>query len=261
MRRLRLMLRLMRSEIWALEELSFRTLPAIEQERYDGWVLRWSNGGSRRGNSVNPMATSTIELDAKIAYCEAWLHERDVRPTFRLTDLAESGLDSALDATGYSRTSPTDVMTAPLAPLAPVARAQIETAPSREWLRAIPVHGEQGHYLPQLRSQLTGSAGAGWFASISVDDKIVAIGLGIVLDGWLTIYNMNTLEPHRRRGHAWRILQTLLAIGQDHGAQRAVLQVTQDNVAAQRLYRSAGFSPAYQYWYREAPVEPDDPAR
>ena len=42
-------------EILQIEELSINAFPAILTELYDGWILRYSNGYTYRGNSVNPL--------------------------------------------------------------------------------------------------------------------------------------------------------------------------------------------------------------
>ena len=241
-------------EIRRFEELSFRTLPAIDQERVDGWVLRWSDGGARRANSVTVIDRSTEPVSARIDDCESWFARREAPPIFRITPLAEDELDGELSRRGFGRADPTDVMVATVEkPTAP-AGARLDTVVSDDWLRTIAGNSKAGGArLARLREQLTGSGGESLFASVDVDGAPVAIGLGIVLDGITTIYNMNTLPEARRRGHAGIVLNTLLAAGYERGAVEAVLQVTQENVAAQRLYRGAGFSTVYEYWYRQRP--------
>lgn len=239
--------------IVGLEELSFRTLPALVEERYDGWVLRWSDGGSRRGNSINPIASSSRTLEDKIDYCERWFAERNLPAIFRLTPLADAGLDEALAARGYSITAPTDVMAADMARLVARVHPDVELAdgPPTGWLTTVPTVGDGDDSPERLGGQLTGGVGRPRFARIATAGTTLAIGLGIELDGMLTIYNMNTTPTAQRRGHATRILETLLATAAANGCTGAVLQVTQANTAAQALYRGAGFVPTYTYKYRE----------
>lgn len=234
-----------------LEELSFRTLPAIHQERYDGWVLRWSDGGSRRANSVNAVESSSLPIADKIMHCEDWFAAREAPPIFRVTPLADEALDAALEDSGYKRSSPTAVMTATSAGFEAHHGVRVADYPSPAWLGCIASVSGEPQSLHELQHQLTSSGGQNRFASISAGDKIVAIGMSLDLDGYTTIYNMNTVPGNRRRGHARNILNTLLAAGVAAGSDRAVLQVTWENTAAMKLYETAGFSPTYSYHYRE----------
>jgi hypothetical protein len=38
---------------------------------YDGWLLNFANGYTRRANSVQTLYPSTLDLEEKIDYCEA----------------------------------------------------------------------------------------------------------------------------------------------------------------------------------------------
>lgn len=235
-----------------LEELSFRTLPALDQGRYDEWVLRWSNGGSRRANSVNPLGPSTHPLTEKIARCEQWYSDREAAAIFRLTELADAALDGALAERGYSCSSATSVLTAELLDEKAHEAVTMSAVPSDEWLRTIDhLTTADNGAIHKLRDQLLSTGGTSSFASIESGGRVTAIGLAIDLDGYTTIYNMNTAEQSRRRGFARAILETLMASGKAAGASRAVLQVMDANEPALALYRSAGFTTAYSYHYRQ----------
>jgi ribosomal protein S18 acetylase RimI-like enzyme len=239
-----------------LEEMSFRTLPAMEEERYDGWVLRWADHGPRRTNSVNPIATSTLPIEDKILYCEHWFAGRGSPPIFRLTPLADAGLEQALHRRGYVKASPTDVMTAPIGNFAVAASVEIAEKPSTAWLRATEGRAAAApDVIDRLADQLTTGAGQRRFASIGPTEEPAAIGIGIDFAGYTTIYSMHTQPKARRRGYARAILETLLSQGTAAGSTRAFLQVTQANDGAQRLYRGAGFSPVYSYAYRQRPLD------
>lgn len=100
---------LSRADIVRLEEMNFNAWPALRTVPYDGWLLRSSGGASRRPNSVNCMTPSRLALDEKIATVEA-IYRRWSRTTiFRLTPLADEGLDAALAARGYMIEEPTFV--------------------------------------------------------------------------------------------------------------------------------------------------------
>jgi ribosomal protein S18 acetylase RimI-like enzyme len=238
--------------IQRLEELSFRTLPALDQDRYDGWVLRWSDGGSRRANSVNALGASSLSLSEKIAYCEDWFAERGSPAIFRLTALADAALDDELASRGYEYSGATHVMTADLTRRKAHPGVTTSAKPSDEWLRTIDyLSSADDSTIHRLRDQLLSTGGTSSFASVEVEDRVAAIGVAIDLDGHTTIYNMNTAEHSRRRGYARAILETLMANGRAAGGSWAVLQVTDENAPALALYRGAGFVTVYSYHYRQ----------
>lgn len=232
-----------------LEELSFRTLPALEQERYRGWVLRWSGGGSRRANSINPIDPAPQGLQATVDYGEAWFAARDTSAIFRLTPLAPPGLPAELADRGYQPIDSTVVMTGPIGTHAVSSNVTIAENPDADWLRITSSLPPDSTRLASLAAQLMTSGGRNCFASIQDGASTVAVGQSIDLDGYTTIYNMRTVPAAQGRGHAATILGTLLATGRNGGSTTAVLQVTQDNAPAQALYRPFGFSPVYEYRY------------
>ena len=60
---------------------------------------------------------------------------------------------------------------------------------------------------------------------------------------------MVTVPEARRRGHARAIVHSLARWAIERGCTRAMLQVDSTNVAARRLYASAGFAPHHEYRY------------
>ena len=94
----------------SMEESALNSWPALQQMLYDGWVLRFSKGYTKRANSVNPLYLSRLESIPKVAVCENLYRERSMPPIFRLTPLAPEDLDSILDVRGYKRIDPTLVM-------------------------------------------------------------------------------------------------------------------------------------------------------
>ena len=55
--------------IHLMEELSYNAWASLQNLYYDGWILRFADGYTRRANSVNPIYPSTHDLNEKIAYC------------------------------------------------------------------------------------------------------------------------------------------------------------------------------------------------
>ena len=90
-----------------VEEAALSAWPATQQIIYDGWLLRFGGGYTRRANSVTPLYESTLDLDDKITYCAARYRERDLRPVFRITPFDTSReLDRVLERRGYRQEAP-----------------------------------------------------------------------------------------------------------------------------------------------------------
>ncbi len=85
-----------------IEEAALSAWPALSQVLDDGWILRFSNGYSKRANSINPTYTALGDVDAKIEHAEAWYGRLGLPPLFRLTPLTDpSDLGQRLEARGY----------------------------------------------------------------------------------------------------------------------------------------------------------------
>lgn len=94
-----------------IEEAPLNAWPALKIFVYDGWLLRLSNGYTKRANPVTPLYDETRPLDEKIAHCEA-LYSRNKQPSiFRLPSFIRGieELDRALDERGYQRLDETIV--------------------------------------------------------------------------------------------------------------------------------------------------------
>jgi hypothetical protein len=50
---------------FTIEELSMNAWPSIQTVLLDGWILRMSNGYTKRANSVNPLYSEPV---AKVGY-------------------------------------------------------------------------------------------------------------------------------------------------------------------------------------------------
>lgn len=96
--------------IRAIEELSMNAWPAMQTLHYDGWVLRFADGYTKRANSVNPLYDSKMDLDEKIKVSESFYRDKGLPTVFKMTAAsAPANLDTRLVARGYRIDSPTSV--------------------------------------------------------------------------------------------------------------------------------------------------------
>ena len=90
-----------RSLALQVEEAYLNAWPAFRQVLLDGWLLRFSDGLTRRANSVNPICPGSNDLQEKIALCERLYRAQKLPTIFRLPAIMEPDLDSVLERRGY----------------------------------------------------------------------------------------------------------------------------------------------------------------
>lgn len=90
--------------IQTIEELSLNAWSSLQQILYDGWILRFANGYTKRANSINPLYTGTKNVYEKIARCEQIYIDKKLKPIFRITPLAyPDNLDAILAEAGFEK--------------------------------------------------------------------------------------------------------------------------------------------------------------
>lgn len=255
-----------------IEEASLNAWPALQQQLYHGWVLRFSRGFTRRANSVQvgpatdraaPMDDSLIE---RIRYCENRYAAEDLATVFRLTSLQpQEDLEMLLDERGYRRAGETLVMACALPePTAPIddplaePRQGRQLASVEDWLAIyaslaeLPPEGAALHraILRGIPGQLGLWVSDGALAAAS--GLAAACGLAVHEAELVGLFDIITAPARRQQGHGRAVVDALLRWGLSQGASYGYLQVTADNATAQGLYERVGFQPLYRYWYRHS---------
>jgi len=243
-----------------LEELALNALPALQTTLYDGWLLRFANGYTRRANSVSPLYPASLDLDEKIAVCEQLYAARGLAPVFKLTSAAQPPeLDAVLAQRGYRGDAHTSVQTLALRQLPtlntnPVVLAEKLTD---DWCAAFfQLSMVDARYIPTMTQMLRNIAGGPCFALLHHEGIPIAVGLAVLDRGYVGLFDIVTVANARRQGCATALVLQLLHWGQTRGAHHAYLQVMHTNSPAIRLYAKLGFREVYTYWYRVRPEQP-----
>jgi len=240
-----------------IEELTLNAWPPLEVLLFDGWVLSFSNGYTRRANSIHPLYPSCLPLAEKIATCEAIYAARGRQATFKVTSSPEHAeLDAVLHRLGYATAGATSVQTAELASGALVADDSVAfaTAVNDRWLGDFNrLTGVPAELQPSERKLLEKIGPPHCFASLVVEDRTVAVGLAVCERGYVGLFDIVVEDAARNRGIGRRVCASLLGWGQRQGGTTAYLAVLADNGPALRLYGRLGFEEIYTYWYRHKP--------
>ncbi|MBL8586959.1 MAG: GNAT family N-acetyltransferase [Methylobacteriaceae bacterium] len=238
------------AEVRLLEELCFNAWPALTTALVDGWVVRLSDGHTRRANSASALWPSRIAPEALVETVEGLFAARNLTPLFRLTVLADPAVEPLLRGRGWREEDPSIGMVADLAEASPAApdvalSARLEAS----WIDgAMAAYGMGEKGAASLRRMLPNITPKHVYATAH-DENGAAVGWGLAVAerGHVGLYDLVVAAPARGRGHGARMIAALTGWGRSQGARRAYLQVREGNAGARALYRRLGFRDAYRY--------------
>ncbi|MGO4531742.1 GNAT family N-acetyltransferase [Paenibacillus sp. 2TAF8] len=237
-----------------IEELTLNHWQPLSTSLYDGWVLRFAKGYSKRANSVQPIYASTLDVHEKIEVCENIYTSNQLNTIFKITPFIQPHeLDQLLQDKGYVVVDRTLVQLRELQNLKVPEHLEvhIEEQLTDRWLshfcRLNEANEESSGTMTQMLLNVRAKTG---FITLSVDGCIVACGLGVVERGFIGLHDIITDPTYRNRGLAEQMILHLLHWGKSHGAVSSYLQVVEGNAPARRLYAKLGYTDAYSYWYR-----------
>ncbi|WP_157930747.1 GNAT family N-acetyltransferase [Glycomyces xiaoerkulensis] len=232
------------SEILELERRLAASWPAVETEDFGGWLLRYSEGFSRRANSVLAPTEPDAGLEEAIGRVERWYGARGARPLVSVALPVARRLDRALAQRGWTAEAETAVLTKPVEAGDASPEVAISHEPGPELLEQL------GRGKPRAAAAVLGSGPTRAFAEIRRDGVLAARGRAAIEGDVAAVSGIGTLPRYRRRGLGGEVLRALEAWAASAGAHRVALQVEADNDAALSVYGRQGFQERYRYWYR-----------
>ena len=245
------------ASIQTLENFYIAAWVAFESVDYDGWLLRFADGYTRRSNSVNPLFGSALPLDEKLKFCTEAFEQRGISLVYKLTDAAHpADLDAQLHARGYTQDDTVSVQVSDLTTQHPIMNdnALYSESLTDDWLddfcRLNIVAESQ---LPPMRRLLNEIPLEKCFMTLKHGRQTVAVGLGVCDGQTIGLFDIVTSPQDRRQGFGAALVASLLTWAKSKGAEQATLQVVRENQPARALYENFGFSEVYTYWYRNPP--------
>jgi N-acetylglutamate synthase len=236
-----------------IEERSLNASGAFQSLMYDGWLLGFRPGPTKRLRCVNAFYSTSLPLAEKVAYCLDFYRSVSLPAIFRMLPFSQpSQLDTYLEHLGWTEFERTLVMRAGVpAPSQPAARAEVEIVDVPHWVQATAgllglADDARSAGVDRAKAYPLPHAGA----IARHGDEVVACGLVKLEGDHAGLFALNTAPAWRRRGLGGAIVRALLTEASRRGSRAAYLQVTADNEAALTLYRQFGFETVYDYWYR-----------
>ena len=243
------------SEVRAIEGRSLNAWPALHEQIYDGWLLRFSNGYTRRSNSINPIYPGERGIYEKVLHCERSYSDRGLPTVFKLTPLADpEDLDSLLDSRGYNRVVGTSVQVLSLEELeipefgTVMFRQIIDEDRLWEYARLKGMDEAETTVFERMMSQVPAPV---QYVSLLDEQEPVAMGVAVQEGEYSGLFGgLVTDRTKRQQGFGTRLVWAILDEAKTSRAKKAYLQVEVTNDPALRLYIRLGFEELYRYWYR-----------
>ncbi|GAA4923216.1 acetyltransferase (GNAT) family protein [Stackebrandtia albiflava] len=238
------------SDIVRIETACAAAWPAVERHRDGGWLLRASQGWTRRGNSVLVLGEPESDPATAVREVGDWYAARGLRAGFCVPMPLSRRFDRELDRLGWEWEAPVVAMTCPVAELTAPDNPAVEIAatPAAEWLTIAYGSPED---LPEAAVRVLTDGGHRGFATVrGADSDVAAVGRVAVEDGVALFSSIKVTPAHRRRGLGRAVMIALAEWAAAHGATTACVQVERDNDAALAMYARLGFVRHHEYHYR-----------
>jgi len=236
-----------------IEEAGLNSWPALQQLLFDGWLLRFAQGYTKRANSVTPLYSSLLPVEEKIAWCEHLYQEKQLPAIFRLLSFSGESqqLDQLLAQRGYAALDRTLVWSLKL-PDEPIPEnPALRIMALADWLSIYAQWSDRYSTLQHVHREILGRISSPIISAVLYQQgTCVACGLGVLEHEAFGLFDIVTDPEQRRKGYGTQLVTSMLHWGKQHGAQYAYLQVVGTNLAAQQMYVKLGFQERYQYWYR-----------
>jgi GNAT superfamily N-acetyltransferase len=237
-----------------IEEASLNAWPSLKSFKYDGWLLRFANGYTKRANSVNILGPSKIKLAQKIKHCEYQYRKVGLPTLFRLTDIKPLiHIEKALTDMGYIKIEPTLVLVLNVNEIKYkqfCALCEFKSQILDIWLKHYFQIGKFNKRSFQTHRQIIKNVIPRYLlAELDYKGIPVSTGMAVLEKHFAGLFDIFTLKEKRQQGFGMIMLNGLLQWALINGAKLVYLQVVDANCIALNMYNKFGFRKAYSYCY------------
>src|SRR5262245_40661904 len=241
-------------ELLAIERAAVAAWPALETADINGWLWRYSGGGSQRANSVSPLRIEGCDVEGAIATVEACYRARGAAAMFQICDVSvPADLDQRLKHPGYRLQEPCTCLAKHIGSATDGARidANVELAqvPSQDWLSVYlaGITVSRRSLAPKILARVPTPRA---FLLFRDQGEPLATALCVVANGVAIAECVSTRADRRRTGAGSRLMRALEMRGSRPWRNLAALQAVAANTAAQGLYAKLAYSRVGGYHYR-----------
>ncbi|MQA16194.1 MAG: GNAT family N-acetyltransferase [Pseudonocardiaceae bacterium] len=240
-------------EVAALERVCARAWPAPVTRPLGEWLLRAAGGFTGRANSALVIADPGLPVPDALAAVVHFAAAHGVAPLAQVAQTTP--WEAAVRRAGWvvDESHPVSVRVARLPDIPAGSRAEaaieIADAPTSEWWRLV-----AGTARPSETQRAVLGSGLVGFGLARIDGEVVGAVRAALVDEWVHLARLTIGQAWRRRGLGRALTVAAAGWAAQHGARHAVLQVSQDDAAADRLYSGLGFTEHHRYRYWAPPV-------
>ncbi|UYP01318.1 GNAT family N-acetyltransferase [Oceanotoga sp. DSM 15011] len=241
--------------IQQFEQVTLNAWPALNEYYMDGWLLRFSNGFTKRANSVNILYDSNDDLEYKLKKCEGIYEKMNLRPIFKLTDSTHY-IKEFLESHDYTPIGKSDVQ------LLHISHDDIsfeEKSDSElvcfeefneEWFEIFcnmkNLNLEQRSTAKKMFEKMLNES---LYIILKRNENIIGIAMAVFESEFVGVFDLIINEDFRRLGHGEYIMNFILNYSSERGYRKSYLQVLSDNESAFKLYEKLGYKTVYNYYY------------
>jgi GNAT superfamily N-acetyltransferase len=238
-------------DLLGIERAAVKAWPAEETADIDGWVWRYTGGGSLRANSVSALGFAGRDIDAAIAEVEWRYRARRAPIIFQMSpERMPSDLDERLAHCGYRRREPCTTLAKAIDPKVTLPSDVVITdTPTKAWLHIYlaGISPDRRKIAPTILERVPGPKA---FVLATRDGEPVSTALGVI-DGKVVIAEcVSTRADRRRSGNGSTVMRGIEAWGALHGATLIGLQAVSANKPAQAMYAALGYAKIGEHHYR-----------
>lgn len=236
-----------------IELMLMRAWPSLEEITFDGWILRYSKGYTKRANCINPLYESCLDFQEKTDYCEKIYREKNLPVIYKLID-NNAGLkvDEFLEKKGFKKRETISVQELVFGKINFKLEDVTAVCKLEEfWLDFYTNENDlRKEEIETLKNILLKNEKNNIYVYAKHENKIVAAALGVKDGENIGIFNVFVKKEYRNQGYGKKVIEGLLAEAKKINAQKAYLQVLETNEKALNLYKKMGFVHKYSSWYR-----------